>query len=60
MSEYVWMWLNRQEYALGCKYAKILNMAKFWIWQGSQYVRVLQRSEYVRIVLAEFWICFGF
>ena len=31
MSEYDWMWLNQQdsEYALGPKYAKILNMTEF-------------------------------
>ena len=34
------------EYALGPKYVKILNMVKFWIWQGSQYVSVTQSSEY--------------
>ena len=31
------------EYALGHKYAKILNMAKFWIWQAFQYVIITQR-----------------
>ena len=50
------------EYALGPKYAKILNMAKFWIWQASQRASVTQRSEYTRICLnkvlnmAMFWI----
>ena len=31
--EYAWMWLNKQdsEYALGPKYAKILNMAEYSI-----------------------------
>ena len=32
------------EYAPDPKYAKILNMAKFLIWQGSQYASVTQRS----------------
>ena len=43
--EYAWMWLNKQdsEYAYGPKYANILNMAKFWTWQGSQYASVSQR-----------------
>ena len=38
MPEYAWICLNKQnsEYATALKYAKILNMAKFWIWQGSQ------------------------
>ena len=33
MPEYAWMYLNKQdsEYALGPKYAKILNMAGFSI-----------------------------
>ena len=53
MSEYAWMCLNKQdsEYASGPKYAKILNIAKFLIWQGSQYASVTQDSEYVRIFL---------
>ena len=53
MAEYAWMYLDKQdsEYASGPKYAKILNMAKFYIWQGSQYANVLQRSEYPRICL---------
>ena len=44
MSGYVWMCLNKQdsEYASDPKYAKILNMAKFCIWQGSQYMSVTQ------------------
>ena len=28
---------------------KILNIAKFWIWLGSQYPGVTQRSEYARM-----------
>ena len=45
--EYVGMCLKKRntEYASGPKDAKILNMAKFWIWQGSQYASVTQRSE---------------
>ena len=39
------------EYAWGSKYAKILNMEKFLIWQGSQYANVTQRSGYARICL---------
>ena len=51
MPEYGWMCLDKQdsEYALGPKYAKILNMASLEIWQGSQYASVRQRSEYPRI-----------
>ena len=69
--EYAWMCLKKQdsEYASGPKYAKILNMAKFRIWQGSQYPSVTERSEYARICLNRvpniswvlnmpgFWIC---
>ena len=53
MSEYAWMCLNKQDfqYTSGPKYAKVLNIAKFWIWQGSQYASVTQRSEYFRIYL---------
>ena len=29
-----------------------MNLTKFWIWQGSQYASVSQRSEYARIFLA--------
>ena len=39
------------EFTSGPKYAKILNMVKFWIRQGSQYAKVTQRSEYARICL---------
>ena len=50
--EYAWMWLNKQgsEYVSSPKYAKILDMAKLWIWQGSQYVSITQ-PEYTRIYL---------
>ena len=39
------------EYASGSIHAKLLNMVKLWIWQGSQYASVTQRSEYARICL---------
>ena len=42
------------EYASGPKYAKILNMAKFLIWQGSQYSSVKHRSEFAIICLDRF------
>ena len=45
MPEYA-LYKQDSEYALGPKYAKILNMEKFWIWQGSQYTNVTERSEY--------------
>ena len=75
MSENAWMCLNKQDfgYAVGPKYAKILNMAKVWICQGSQYASVafwichnmpwqifeyVVGSKYARIVnMAEFLIC---
>ena len=59
MPEYAWMCLYKQdsEYALGPKYAKILDIAKFWIWKDSQYASVTpfwtcqnmpwQSSEYI-------------
>ena len=56
------MCLNTQgsEYSLGPKHAKILNMGKFGIWQGSQHASVTQRLEYARIclgrVLNKSWI----
>ena len=39
------------EHALGLKYAKILNVTKFGIWQGSQYGSITQYFEYARICL---------
>ena len=53
MSEYAWMCLYKQdsEYALGPKYAKILDIAKFWIWKDSQYASVTQCFEHARICL---------
>ena len=61
--EYTWMCLDKQdsEYASGPKYGKILNMAKFWICQGSQYGSVPWPFEYARICLdREFWIYLEF
>ena len=67
MLEYSWIYLNKKD----SKYAKILNTAKFWIWQCSQYASVTQRSEYTSIFLdraldiarflnmSEFWIWQG-
>ena len=51
--EYAWMYLYKQdsEYASNPKYAKILNMTKFWIWQVSQIASVTQSSGYVSIFL---------
>ena len=47
MPDYAWMCIYKQgsEYASGPKCVKILNMAKFWLWQGSQYASVTQRPE---------------
>ena len=46
MPEIAWMCLYKydSEYTSGLKYAKLLNMAKFWIWKGSQYASVTQRA----------------
>ena len=41
------------QYTAGPKYTKILNMTKFWIWQGSEYASVPQRSEYARTRLGQ-------
>ena len=53
MPEYARICPNKQdsEYSSRPKYTKILNMAKFWIWQGSQYANVTERSEYYKIRL---------
>ena len=53
MPKYAWICLNKQdsEYSSRPKYTKILYMAKFWIWQVSQYASDTQRSEYARICL---------
>ena len=45
------MCLSMPEHALGLKYAKILNVTKFGIWQGSQYGSITQYFEYARICL---------
>ena len=29
----------------------VLNMPKFWMWQGSQYTSITQHSEYARICI---------
>ena len=54
------MYLNKQnsEYPSSPKYAKILQITEFWLWQRSQYESVTQHSEYPRILnVAGFWIC---
>ena len=53
MPAYAWEFLNKQdsEYAYS-KYAKSLNLAKFWIWQGSQYAICFTAFQIVRIFLA--------
>ena len=53
MPKHAWMCLYIQDFeqASNTENATTLNMAKFWIWQGSQYVSVAHRSEYVRIFL---------
>ena len=47
------MCLNKQdfEYASSPKLAEILNMAKFWFWQGFQDASFTQPNEYARICL---------
>ena len=74
MPKYVWMCLYEQDFecALVTKYAKILNMAgfliwerytAFWIcqnmsWQSSGYIL---GSKYARILnMVWFWICKGY
>ena len=32
-------------------YMPVLNMAKLWVWQSSQYASITQRTEYTRICL---------
>ena len=51
--EYVWVHLNKQgsKFASNPKHAKILSLAKFWMWQDSQYVGLTQDSELARICL---------
>ena len=59
MSEYIWMCLYKQdsEYALDPQHSKILNRAKSWKWQDSQYLNILNMPEYA---LTESWIYLGF
>ena len=56
IAEYAWYaWMcpfeQDSEYALGPKYTKILNTAKFWTWLGFQYASLTQHSKYGRISL---------
>ena len=70
MPEFAWMCLYKydSEYTSGLKYAKLLNMAKFWIWKGSQYASVTQRAgkcfdKVLKISwivnMPGFWMCHG-
>ena len=34
------VYIQASEYASGPKYAKILNIAKFSVWQDSEYARI--------------------
>ena len=43
-------------HASGFEYAEALNLPGFWIYQGSEYVRVIQGSEYAWLCL-NVWIC---
>ena len=45
MHKYDWMCLYKQD----SENDWVVNMPKFWIWQGSQYVSVTQCSQYARI-----------
>ena len=51
--EYAWMCLYKQdsEYTSGPTCAKILNMANLWMWQGSKYASITQRSARAIICL---------
>ena len=65
MTEYAWICLKSRLLNL----PRILNMAKFWIRQKSQYASITQNSEYAMICLDRFlnisqilnmtgfWIC---
>ena len=46
MPEYARMCLNKED-----SIPWVLHMPKLWIWHGSQYASVTQRSEYARICL---------
>ena len=54
MPKFAWKCLYKQdsEYVSGPN-VEILNMAKFWIWQGSH-------ANVTKPVLTEFWIYFRF
>ena len=56
MPEYAWMcqYKHYYKYALGPKYAEILNMAKFWISQELH--RVLNMLQYFWMCLNKAWI----
>ena len=58
MSEYTWMCLYKQvsEYTSGSTYAKILNLAKFWIWKCSKYASVHGVINIPEYALTELWI----
>ena len=62
MPEYAWMSLDKQdsEYALGPKYAKILNIGKFWIWQVLNMGALHSVLNMPAYVLTEFWIYLEF
>ena len=45
------LYKQNSEYTSSTKYAKILNMGKFWVWQGSRYESVTQCSYYARICI---------
>ena len=58
MSGYAWMCQNKKdsEYARICldrvlDIPCVLNMPGFWIWQGSECIRVIQGSKYATIWL---------
>ena len=61
MSENAWMCENKQDpvYASGPNYAKILNTAKLWMWQGS-HMPALRSALMAEYALREFWIYLGF
>ena len=42
----MYLYKHDSEYASSPEYYKILNAAKFWIWEGTQYASVTQLSEY--------------
>ena len=46
----LWICLSGSEYARLLSIALVLNIQTFWIYEGSEYVRVTQVSEYTSIV----------